>query len=284
MSDINATVLARNPLPNPRPWWQKRAFKISIALLSLLLVITIMTINVAKYETHLANGDTVLLELAPVDPRGFMQGDYMTLSYALEREVFDALPADTDDVAEDAELEVEPLELDNAAIGADTLQTEANSAAIKAGEFESETAAFEATQAQADARFAAQAQQFEQNFQNHKPSNGYVIVRIDNNNVGHFVRLTDSNNNGLAKNEMAIRYRVRNNQVKLATNAFFFQEGHAEAFETAKYGLFRVNDKGEPLLTDMVDGEFAVIEGVSIQDKDIVDESAENTGRQGTGM
>lgn len=29
------------------------------------------------------NGDTVLLELAPVDPRSLMQGDYMTLNYKI---------------------------------------------------------------------------------------------------------------------------------------------------------------------------------------------------------
>lgn len=279
MSDINFSLLARDPLANPRPWWQKRTFNISIALLGLLLIIAIMTINVAKYETHLATGDKVLLALAPVDPRGFMQGDYVTLSYALEREVFEALPADANDIAKDAELEADPLALDSTAV-----ESETNNGAIKAGEFESETAAFEATQAEADARFAADAQQFAQNFQDHKPSAGYVIVRIDNNNVGHFVRLVDSNNNDkLAKNEMAIYYRVRNNQVKFATNAFFFQEGHAEAFEDAEYGLFRVNDKGEPLLTNMVDENFEVIVAINSQtigqQKDL-----NNIGRQGSGM
>ncbi len=219
MSDITANVLARNPLPNPKPWWQKRAFKIGIALLGLLLVIAIMTINVAKYETHLANGDTVLLELAPIDPRGFMQGDYMTLRYALEDELLSQLR--------------QRLVQDDYFI--------------------------EATE-------------------------GYAIVALDDNRVGTFTRLVNVIPSDLAANEMAIHYRVRNNALKLATNAFFFQEGHAEAFEAAEYGLFRVNDKGEPLLTNMIDGEFAVIEGVSIQDKNTLDESAENTGRQGTGM
>ena len=32
-----------------------------------------------------------------------------------------------------------------------------------------------------------------------------------------------------------------------------------EAFEAAEYGLFRVNDKGEPLLTNLVDDNFKVI-------------------------
>ena len=288
MSDIDSSLLGRNPLSNPKPWGQKRAFKIGMALLGLLMVIAIMTLNVAKYESHLADGDTVLLALAPVDPRGFMQGDYMTLSYALERDIFNALPAEPNDNVdndeENAKLEAESLESDDAAIEADTLQAEANSAAIKAGEFESETVAFEATQIEADARFEAEAQQFEQKFQNHKPSNGYVIVRVDNNNVGHFARLADSNNNDeLAKNEMAIQYRVRNNRVKLATNAFFFQEGHAEAFEAAEYGLFRVNDKGKPLLTNMVDGKFEVIVGVNSESEQ-GSENLNNMGRQGSGM
>lgn len=34
-------------------------------------------------ETLRRTGDTVLLELAPVDPRSLMQGDYMTLNYKI---------------------------------------------------------------------------------------------------------------------------------------------------------------------------------------------------------
>ena len=173
---------------------QKPAVTIVIALLGLALVLVVMTMNIAKYENHLATGDTVLLALAPVDPRGFMQGDYMTLSYALERDVFAALNRDP-------------------------------------GSY---------------------------------PTNeqGYVIVALDKHNVGQFVRLASNNQpENLATNEMAIHYRIRNGTMQLATNAFFFQEGHGEAFEAAQYGLFRVNDKGEPLLTEMVDSNFQIIKG-----------------------
>ena len=179
-------------------WLQKPAVTIVIALLGLALVLVVMTMNIAKYENHLATGDTVLLALAPVDPRGFMQGDYMTLSYALERDVFAALNRDP-------------------------------------GSY---------------------------------PTNeqGYVIVALDKHNVGQFVRLAADNQTAnqpenLATNEMAIHYRIRNGTMQLATNAFFFQEGHGEAFEAAQYGLFRVNDKGEPLLTEMVDSNFQIIKG-----------------------
>ena len=172
-------------------WLQKPAVTIIIALLGLALVLVVMTRNIIKYEAHLTTGDTVLLALAPVDPRGFMQGDYMTLSYALERDVFAALNRDP-------------------------------------GSY---------------------------------PTNeqGYVIVALDNNKVAQFVRLAANQPKNLASNEMAIHYRIRNGAMQLATNAFFFQEGHGEAFEAAEYGLFRVNDKGEPLLTNLVDDDFAVI-------------------------
>ena len=172
-------------------WLQKPAVTIIIALLGLALVLVVMTRNIIKYENHLATGDTVLLALAPVDPRGFMQGDYMTLSYALERDVFAALNRDP-------------------------------------GSY---------------------------------PTNedGYVIVALDNNKVAQFMRLAANQPKGLANNEMAIHYRIRNGAMQLATNAFFFQEGHGEAFKAAEYGLFRVNDKGEPLLTNLVDDDFAVI-------------------------
>lgn len=172
-------------------WLQKPAVTIIIALLGLALVLVVMTRNIIKYENHLATGDTVLLALAPVDPRGFMQGDYMTLSYALERDVFAALNKDP---------------------GSYPINEE-----------------------------------------------GYVIVALDQHNVGQLVRLAANQSKNLASNEIAIYYRIRNGTMQLATNAFFFQEGHGEAFEAAEYGLFRINDKGEPLLTNLVDDNFKVI-------------------------
>src|SRR5690606_39326084 len=41
---------------------------------------------VVHKQRVLATGQTVLLELAPVDPRSLMQGDYMQLSYAIADE------------------------------------------------------------------------------------------------------------------------------------------------------------------------------------------------------
>jgi uncharacterized membrane-anchored protein len=58
-----------------------------VFLVSTLLVITVVNFLIVKKEHTLANGRTVLLRLAPVDPRSLMQGDYMILRYAMAREV-----------------------------------------------------------------------------------------------------------------------------------------------------------------------------------------------------
>ncbi|MDE8355606.1 GDYXXLXY domain-containing protein, partial [Klebsiella pneumoniae] len=51
------------------------------ALIALGLVLALAVVNLAivSCERLLAEGEVVLLELAPVDPRSLMQGDYMSL-------------------------------------------------------------------------------------------------------------------------------------------------------------------------------------------------------------
>jgi len=53
---------------------------------------------------------------------------------------------------------------------------------------------------------------------------------------------------------LRIRYRVRNGQVWLGTNAYFFEEGTAERYQGARYGEFRVDrDSGEAILVGLAD-------------------------------
>ena len=80
---------------------------------------------------------------------------------------------------------------------------------------------------------------------------GYAIATLDNNQVGMFKGLYREQT--LEGNEILMRYRLRNNQVKFATNAFFFQEGHAARYENAKFGGFRVAKDGELLLVSLHD-------------------------------
>jgi len=52
-----------------------------------LLVIIVVNLLIIKKENTITNGRTMLLRLAPVDPRSLIQGDYMVLRYTIAREV-----------------------------------------------------------------------------------------------------------------------------------------------------------------------------------------------------
>mgnify|MGYP006193465365 FL=1 len=56
---------------------------------AVLLILSASALTIWRFEQTLAAGQTVILELAPVDPRSMMQGDYMALAYAVDRELPD---------------------------------------------------------------------------------------------------------------------------------------------------------------------------------------------------
>ena len=56
-------------------------------LLSGLAILAGINATVWRYEHAMSSGEVVLLELAPVDPRSLMQGDYMRLNYEIAREL-----------------------------------------------------------------------------------------------------------------------------------------------------------------------------------------------------
>ncbi len=67
-------------------------YKLVIILLNLGLLLAFFTNAVLKKEATLKSGKFILLELAPVDPRSLMQGDYMQLRYKISRDVkFDSI-------------------------------------------------------------------------------------------------------------------------------------------------------------------------------------------------
>jgi uncharacterized membrane-anchored protein len=133
---------------------------------------------VVQKEYVLAKGQTVLLELAPRDPRSLMQGDYMVLDYAISRQ----------------------------------------------------------HQGDLDARYR----------------DGNLVLRLDEQGVGRFVRF-DSPGTPLAPGEFKLRYRVRDDRVRLGAEAFFFQEGHADRYARARYGELRVADSGSSVLVGLRD-------------------------------
>ena len=158
-----------------------------IIVLATVFVLVVVNGSIWQKERHLAEGEIVYLELAPVDPRSLMQGDYMALNFALGNQVLNAL---------------------------------AQQAAVPQGKSQ-------------------------------QARNGAVIVQLDEQRVAHFQRLEKGA--ALSDKERRLRYRLRNGQVSFATDAFFFQEGHAEWYASARYGQFRMNAQGELLLVAMYD-------------------------------
>jgi len=59
-----------------------------ILLATAIIVLVLVNINIRQRETLITDGRTVLLELAPVDPRSLMQGDYMALRFKVANDAF----------------------------------------------------------------------------------------------------------------------------------------------------------------------------------------------------
>ena len=64
----------------PRARW--RGWQVWLVLAGLALVLVAVNYGITRRERVLAEGRVLLLELAPVDPRSLMQGDYMLLRFA----------------------------------------------------------------------------------------------------------------------------------------------------------------------------------------------------------
>ncbi len=168
-------------MPNAKSQW--------FAGLIGVLILGVVNFAIWQKEQLLSMGKTVILPLAPVDPRSLMQGDYMRLRFKAEQEILRYLPASKDRAV----------------------------------------------------------------------SEGYAIVRLNEQQVGEIQRVVMNLPESLAANEWPLHYRFRQGELRFATNAFFFQEGHADDYAQARYGEFKVNNYGEMLLTNLRGENLAVL-------------------------
>jgi len=155
-----------------------------VIIVGAVLILAAANFGIYQKEQLLAHGRSVVLELAPVDPRSLMQGDYMALRFKVATDAFGG--ADPESLRD-----------------------------------------------------------------------GRVVLAVDDRGVGTFKRLDDGT--PLGPGEMAMRYRVRNQTPKFATNAFFFQEGHAEYYNGARFGEFRVSSAGDAILTALRGGKLETL-------------------------
>jgi len=86
---------------------------------------------------------------------------------------------------------------------------------------------------------------------------GHIIVSLDQHKIASFVAIYQQQT--LSKEQLLLQFRIRNERVKFATNAFFFEEGQGKYYQPARFGQFRVNDAGEMLLVAMYDKELKKI-------------------------
>lgn len=150
--------------------------RLAVAVATAAAVLATVNFQVASKERITAEGRTVLLRLAPVDPRSLMQGDYMALRYDMADEV---------------------------------------AAAARAAGL----------------------------------SDGTVVVALDEKNEARFVALDDGR--PLEAGEQRLVFRKRGDTVRLASDAFFFEEGSGEAYRGARYGELRVAEDGTAVLVGL---------------------------------
>jgi uncharacterized membrane-anchored protein len=59
---------------------------------------------------------------------------------------------------------------------------------------------------------------------------------------------------------LKLRYRIRKHRIWLGTNAFFFEEGQAQALNGARYGAFKLDAlTGEAVLVGLRDEQLQAL-------------------------
>ncbi|UKB80324.1 GDYXXLXY domain-containing protein [Chryseobacterium sp. MEBOG07] len=157
-----------------------KKYKWFIILANLVILLVYFNYSVSKKEELIKDGKLILLQLAPVDPRSLMQGDYMRLRYSISENI-------------NAE---------------------------------------------------------------HLPKRGYCVVRLDNKGVAEKVRFQQETT-PLNKGEYLINYTSSNQwNINIGAESFFFQEGHAQKYEKAKYGGIKIDKNGNSLLIGLYDEQL----------------------------
>ena len=104
---------------------------------------------------------------------------------------------------------------------------------------------------------------------------GKIIIRLDENGIAELVNIygPDSDEDRKIKDdEWLLKFKIRDGRVRLGAESFFFQEGHAEFYDNAKYGELKVSESGDPVLVGLRDDKMVPI----IPKDKPEDKSAEN--------
>lgn len=91
------------------------------------------------------------------------------------------------------------------------------------------------------------------------PKRGYCIVKLDENGVGTKIRL-QNNIKPLYEGEYAIVYTASNWRINIGAESYFFEEGQAEKYDSAKYGGMKIDNQGNNILIGLYDENLKKIE------------------------
>ena len=186
-----------------------------------------------RMETVRAEGKTILLALAPVDPRAPLMGDYMALRYVVNNDIRNALRRQS--ATQSAGQKAAQM---NAANG--TPEAGASGNAANGGGMDDSASS---PIASANSRST---------YDENRNVEGFAVLRITNDPVPHaasFVRLDDGS--PLQADEFLLAYRLRGYEVLSAAPAFYFQEGTAQQYTGAKFGVFKLAPDGKTLLVGL---------------------------------
>lgn len=84
------------------------------------------------------------------------------------------------------------------------------------------------------------------------PTRGYMIMRLDSGNIGKLVRVSEKADS-IQPGEIPIKYFYNESFVSIGAESFFFEEGSATKFDSARYGGLRVAPDGTSILTGLYD-------------------------------
>ncbi|MEZ0261625.1 MAG: GDYXXLXY domain-containing protein [Alphaproteobacteria bacterium] len=164
-----------------------------------LLTLCAFGYGIAEKEMIKANSQTVLMELAPVDPRSLMQGDYMVLRYK----------------------------------AAENIPVPAGMNLIRAGGLP-----------------------FHGDY--NTPHRGYAVFAPDASGIARYIRIDDEKT-PLQQGQFKMRFHAQYGRARIVPDSFMFQEGLRATYQPARFGIFKVDDRGRVLLTGLADADHKEI-------------------------
>lgn len=95
---------------------------------------------------------------------------------------------------------------------------------------------------------------------NDLPKRGYCIVGMDSLGVAHRLRFQEAST-PIAEGEYALNYSSSSGwEVNIGAESYFFQEGEADKYDTAKYGGIKIDEKGNSLLIGLYDQDRKLLQ------------------------